>query len=100
MGRDRTPLSAEGLKTFLLEHPGWSVNNAGELERTFEFPKFLAGISFVQKVAQVAEQQDHHPDLDIRYRKVTAHLFTHDAKAITPRDVKLATECDRLAKEP
>lgn len=99
MGRDQTPLSADALKTFLTAHPGWSVTKAGELERTFEFPKFLTGISFVQAVAQLAEQQDHHPDLDIRYRKVAVRLFTHDAKALTHRDVKLAAECDRLARE-
>jgi 4a-hydroxytetrahydrobiopterin dehydratase len=91
-------LSAEGVQTFLSAHPEWSVTKAGELERTFKFEKFLEGISFVQRVAAVAEQHDHHPDLDIRYTKITVRLFTHDSKALTARDVKLAAECDRLAK--
>ena len=99
MARDKTALSAVGLQSFLAEHPGWSVTKAGELERTFEFPKFLTGIAFVQQVAAVAEQHDHHPDLDIRYTKITVRLFTHDAKALTDRDVKLAVECDRLAQK-
>lgn len=93
-------LSTVGLQTFLSDHPDWSVTKTGELERTFEFPKFLAGIAFVQQVAAVAEEHDHHPDLDIRYTKITVRLFTHDSKALTARDVKLAAECDRLAKKP
>lgn len=97
MARDKTALSTIGLQTFLSEHPGWAVTPAGALERTFEFPTFLGAIAFVQQVAAVAEQHEHHPELDIRYTKVTARLFTHDAKALTARDVKLAAECDRLA---
>lgn len=97
MARDQ-PLSTVGLQTFLTEHPQWAVAKGGELERTFTFPKFLAGIAFVQQLAAVAEEHDHHPDLDIRYTKITVRLFTHDAKALTARDVKLAAECDRLAK--
>lgn len=91
------PLSAVGVQSFLSEHPGWALTKAGELERTFAFPKFLEGIAFVQRVAAAAEQHDHHPDVDIRYTKVSLRLFTHDAKALTARDVKLAGECDRLA---
>ena len=85
------------VQQFLSEHPGWALTKGGELERTFTFPKFLAGIAFVQQLAAVAEQQDHHPDLDIRYTKITVRLFTHDAKALTARDLKLAAESDQLA---
>ena len=100
MKRDQTPLPAADLKKFLAEHPGWTVVHAtGELQRTIEFPAFLTGISFVQKIGAIAEAADHHPDLDIRWRKVTARLFTHDAKALTANDVKLAGEVDRLATE-
>jgi 4a-hydroxytetrahydrobiopterin dehydratase len=97
MKRDQTPLPAAELKTFLAAHPGWSTDAAGQLQRTFEFPAFLTGIAFVQKLALEAEKADHHPDLDIRYRKVTVRLFTHDAKALTFRDVELATAADALA---
>ncbi len=98
MARDPA-LSAVGLQSFLSEQPGWSVTKAGELERVFEFPKFLTGIAFVQQVAAVAEEHDHHPDLDIRYTKISIRLFTHDSNGLTARDVKLAAECDRLAKK-
>lgn len=94
------PLSAVGVQTFLSEHPGWALTAKGELERTFAFPKFLAGIGFVQQLAAVAEEHDHHPDLDVRYTKITVRLFTHDSNAVTARDVKLAAEADRLAAKP
>ena len=97
MKRDQTPLSPEQLQTFLGAHPGWAVE-AGQLQRTVRFPTFLAGIAFVQKLAAIAETADHHPDLDIRGSKVTVRLFTHDAKALTFRDVELATAADELTR--
>jgi 4a-hydroxytetrahydrobiopterin dehydratase len=51
----------------------------------------------VDSVAQAAEKMDHHPDLDIRYTKITAVLSTHSSGGITANDVKLAKEMDRLA---
>ena len=98
MKRDNTPLPAEALKMFLTEHPGWAVKD-GQLERLIEFPAFLTGIAFVQKIAVVAEAANHHPDLDIRWRKVTVRLFTHDAKALTGKDVELAAAADKLVTE-
>jgi 4a-hydroxytetrahydrobiopterin dehydratase len=75
---------------------GWS-RRGDELVKTFTFGKFLGGIAFVNSVAQVAEKMDHHPDLDIRYTKITAVLSTHSSGGITANDVKLAKEMDRLA---
>ena len=98
MGRDNTPLAAAELEKFLAANQKWKVEG-GRLQRTFEFPAFLTGIAFVQEIATIAEAQDHHPDLDIRWRKITVRLFTDDAKALTWRDVKLAEECERVVKQ-
>ena len=68
----------------------------GELSRTFEKPTFVDAIAFVRQVAELAEAQQHHPDIDIRYRKVTLKLVTHDAGGLTWRDTKLAADCDGL----
>jgi 4a-hydroxytetrahydrobiopterin dehydratase len=95
MARDTTLLPKAELDTFLSLHKGWSVVQ-GQLERTFERPTFLDGIAFVQKVAGLAEAQNHHPDIDIRYRKITLRLSTHDAGGLTWRDTKLATDIDAL----
>jgi 4a-hydroxytetrahydrobiopterin dehydratase len=95
MARDKTQLTQAELDTFLAQHKGWSVTNA-QLERTFERPSFLEGIGFVQKIAALAEAQDHHPDIDIRWRKITLRLSTHDAGGLTWRDTKLAADIDAL----
>jgi 4a-hydroxytetrahydrobiopterin dehydratase len=98
MAYDRTQLSSEALQSFLTAHPAWK-HEGGMIRRTYEFPAFLEGITFVERVAQVAEAADHHPDIDIRWRKVTLALVTHDAGGLTFRDTKLAAEADRLFTE-
>lgn len=98
MAYDRTLLTPEELQTFLAQHPGWK-HEGGMLRCTYEFPAFLTGIAFVERVAQAAERADHHPDIDIRWRKVTLALVTHDAGGLTSRDTRLASEADRLFSE-
>jgi 4a-hydroxytetrahydrobiopterin dehydratase len=95
MAYDRTLLTPEALKQFLAEHPQWK-HEGGMLRRTYEAPSFLEGIEFVSRVAKAAEAADHHPDIDIRWRKVTLALVTHDAGGLTWRDTKLAAEADTL----
>jgi 4a-hydroxytetrahydrobiopterin dehydratase len=72
---------------------GWT-RRGNAITRTFEFPTFPAAIAFVNRVAEVAEKTDHHPDVDIRYTKVTCSLSTHSAGGITAKDFKLAEEID------
>lgn len=91
-----TALPEADVAAFLAAHPGWRVEN-GMLVRTYEALSFLEGMRFVQQVAQLAEAADHHPDIDIRWRKVTLRFVTHDAgNAITALDVRLAAECDTV----
>jgi 4a-hydroxytetrahydrobiopterin dehydratase len=96
MAYDRTPLAEAELKEFLAKHPGWRVEGK-ELIRTFELPSFREAIAFVGRVADAAEREDHHPDIDIRYRRVTLRLSTHDAGGLTFRDPKLAALADEAA---
>jgi 4a-hydroxytetrahydrobiopterin dehydratase len=69
----------------------------GALERTYELPSFAEAIAFVNRVAQLAEAQNHHPDIAVAYRKVTLRWSTHSAEAITDRDRELAERSDALA---
>lgn len=78
--------------------PGWT-RRGQSLTRTFEFPNFAAAIAFVNRVAGVAEQMDHHPDLDIRYTRVSCSLSTHSAGGITKRDFALARGIDGVRGE-
>jgi len=99
MAYDRTPLPEAELKEFLAKHPEWRVEGKA-LTRTYELPTFLEAIAFVGRVAEAAEREDHHPDIDIRYRRVTLRLTTHDAGGLTFRDPKVAALADEaLAPE-
>ncbi|MDX2182553.1 MAG: 4a-hydroxytetrahydrobiopterin dehydratase [Gemmatimonadaceae bacterium] len=74
---------------------GW--HRAGTaITRTVEFPGFPDAIAFVTRLAFAAEALDHHPDLDIRYAKVTVTLSTHSAGGVTALDVQLATTVNAL----
>jgi len=75
--------------------PEWSVK-AKTLFRTFKFEDFLASIAFVRRVAKRAEKNQHHPDIDIRYDKVTLTLTTHDEGGLTEKDFTLAEHCDEI----
>jgi 4a-hydroxytetrahydrobiopterin dehydratase len=78
------------------ELPRWT-QDGDSLTRSIEAPSFLDGIGLVQQVAQVAEDLDHHPDIDIRWRTVTFTLSTHSAGGLTAADLRLAGDIDRLA---
>jgi 4a-hydroxytetrahydrobiopterin dehydratase len=73
----------------------WTVD--GEvLRRTFEFKNFVEAMGFVTKVALAAEKANHHPDIDIRWNKVTLALTTHDEGGLSRRDAELAQRIDAL----
>jgi 4a-hydroxytetrahydrobiopterin dehydratase len=67
------------------------------ISRTFEFEDFPAAMKFVDAVAVVAEQANHHPDIDIRWNKVTLALTTHDAGGLTQKDFELARKFDQIS---
>jgi 4a-hydroxytetrahydrobiopterin dehydratase len=73
--------------------PGWELQG-DEIIKTFELPTFPEAIAFVTRVADRAEAANHHPDIDIRWRKVRLVLSTHDAGGLTDLDFDLATEIE------
>jgi 4a-hydroxytetrahydrobiopterin dehydratase len=80
---------------FLHQHTGWS-RTGNEIARTFELPDFVESIGFVAEVAVFAEKANHHPDIDIRWNKVTLRLSTHSEGGLTAKDVELAGRFDTL----
>ena len=76
--------------------PGWS-RRADVLTKTFTWPTFAQGIAYVTRVAKAADAMNHHPDIDIRYTKITCALSTHDAGGITERDLELARQIEQVA---
>jgi 4a-hydroxytetrahydrobiopterin dehydratase len=71
-------------------------DQAGALVREFELPSFPAAIEFVDRLAELAESEDHHPDIDIRYRRVTVRWTTHSEGGITDKDREMAERTSAL----
>ena len=89
-------LSAPEVKTALATVPDWKKKGA-TIARTYPFKDFPAAIKFVNAAAKLAEQAWHHPDIDIRWNKVTLTLTTHDAGGLTEKDFDLAGKFDQLS---
>lgn len=82
-------LSDDGLRAELESLPGWA-RDGDEITKTFECADFPAAVAFVTRIGFAAEKANHHPDLDVRWRKVRVALTTHDAGGLTEHDVQLA----------
>jgi 4a-hydroxytetrahydrobiopterin dehydratase len=89
-------LSTEKIKTALATVPDWKKKGV-MITRTYQFKDFPAAIKFVKAVAKLAERAWHHPDIDIRWNKVTLALTTHDAGGLTEKDFALARKFDALS---
>jgi 4a-hydroxytetrahydrobiopterin dehydratase len=85
---------ADGLTSL----PGWS-RNGETIERQYQFPNFVVAMSFIHRVAELAEEANHHPDIDIRYNKVRLALTSHDSGGVTARDLKMAKKLADLDQE-
>lgn len=88
-------LTAAQIKTVLAALPDWQRRDK-TITRTFVFKDFPTAIKFVNAVAKLAEKAWHHPDIDVRWNKVTLVLTTHDAGGLTERDFALAKKFDQL----
>jgi 4a-hydroxytetrahydrobiopterin dehydratase len=90
------PLADKDIQAGLQKLAEWS--ECGDaIQRTFAFADFLASMRFVNQVAEAAEARQHHPDILVRWNKVTLTLSTHDAGGITRKDFDFAAAADGLA---
>lgn len=90
-------LTADELTAALTALPEWTMEG-GEIVRTYQFADFVAAIAFVERVAPLAEEAAHHPDIDIRYNRVRIALTTHDEGGITGKDTALAARFDGIGQ--
>jgi len=88
-------LTDDQVDAALTDLTGWTRSD-GALRRSVEFPGFLDGIDAVRRVGEHAEREDHHPDIDIRWRTVTFALVTHSEGGITDKDVAMAADINRI----
>ena len=97
-------LTQEEITRQLADLPDWSPSGGAEVDgqpsqsmsATFELTDFVAALDFVNQVGHAAEQMNHHPDIDIRWNKVTLRLSTHSEGGLTHKDTDLADLCDAL----
>lgn len=75
---------------------GWHLNEAGEITKTYTFSGFPQSLMFATAVGVLAEAAQHHPDITIKWNKVTLALTTHDAGGLTDKDFDLARQIDAL----
>lgn len=83
------------IESRLAARPEW-VETGEAIQRTFSFANFVEAMKFVNRVAEAAEAAQHHPDILVRYNKVTMTLSTHDAGGITQKDFDLAARIDGM----
>jgi 4a-hydroxytetrahydrobiopterin dehydratase len=88
-------LEADDLTAALKKCPEWDYEKKS-ITRTIEFEEFNDAIDFVNDLAEIAEEAQHHPDITIRHTKVTLRLTTHDAGGVTELDIELAQRVDNL----
>ncbi|MDA8163171.1 MAG: 4a-hydroxytetrahydrobiopterin dehydratase [Desulfobacteraceae bacterium] len=89
------PLPESEVKRLSEEVPEWKVRD-GHLQREFKFAGFPEAMEFVNEVARMAREQDHHPDIYISYSKVVLTFFTHKANALTKNDFIMAAKINAL----
>lgn len=88
-------LGPDAVRSALETRPGWSGDPTA-ITRTVALPSFPEAIAVVDRVAEAAEELDHHPDIDIRWRRLTFRCATHSAGGVTARDLELAGRIDEI----
>jgi len=95
------PLSKEKAAGYLPEVQGWQIDAAGKLiARDFTMKNFVAAVTFIQKIAEVAEAENHHPDIHLTgYRKLRIELSTHAIGGLSENDFIVAAKVNALPAE-
>jgi 4a-hydroxytetrahydrobiopterin dehydratase len=90
------PIKGDELKFMLSQLGGnWKILN-DRLEKQFKFPDFRSALKFVNQVGEIAEQQNHHPDIYFTWGQARIQIWTHSAKGLTENDFILAAKIDEL----
>jgi 4a-hydroxytetrahydrobiopterin dehydratase len=86
-------LNEESIQGWIESRRGWKLKDRS-VTKEFKFPSFRSAIVFVNRIATLADEQNHHPDIDVRYDMVRIALTTHDAGGITENDLRMAEQID------
>ncbi len=89
------PLNRADAQDFLDETPGWTLSeDIKKISKEFKFRDFIGAINFVERVADVAEMEGHHPDIHVHYNKVILELWTHSIGGLSENDFIVASKID------
>ena len=89
------PLEESKINELLKEIPAWKLNE-GHLHKKFKFKNFVEAIEFVNAVAEIAEQEGHHPDFCVHYNKIEIELWTHAINGLSENDFIVAAKIDKI----
>jgi 4a-hydroxytetrahydrobiopterin dehydratase len=87
-------LSPDQITDQLKTLPGWEFKN-NEISKLYRFKEFLQGIRFIDRIAELAESADHHPDIFVNYTRVTFTCSTHSEGGVTDKDFRLANQIEK-----
>ncbi len=91
------PLTGEEIKPYMENVEGWELEDGGKkIERKFKFKDFKEALDFVNRIGAIAEQEGHHPDIELGWGKVEVELSTHAIGGLSVNDFILAAKIDRL----
>ncbi len=94
-GKGIKPFSFSDAKKYLDEVQGWTLDEeAKKISKEFRFKDFIGAINFVERVADVAEMEGHHPDIHVHYNKVLLELSTHAIGGLSENDFIVAAKID------
>ena len=92
------PLKGEALTPYAQQVPDWTVAREHHLSRTFTFKNFARALEFVNRVGQQAEEQGHHPNIQLTWGRVVVEIWTHKIDGLTASDFILAAKIDRTER--
>ena len=93
------PLSGDRVGDLLREIDGWTIEQEYHLTRIFKFPDFAEALAFVNRIGEIAEQQNHHPDIHLAWGRVRVEVWTHKINGLTESDFIFAAKVDAALAE-
>ncbi len=92
------PLSEDAISELVVEVPAWTVVEGHHLSRTLDFPDFVTALAFVNRAAEIAEAEAHHPDIYLAWGEVRVEIWTHAINGLAESDFVLAAKLDRVVE--
>lgn len=91
----KSPLVEDEVENMLMQTPGWELSGS-QIERTFRFADFVEAMKFANQITDIAEEQNHHPDLHVSWGKVRVELTTHSVGGLTTNDFIVAAKINKI----